>query len=201
MKFTPQLLAQVGSSQVADVTRFVDPLNQALERFKITNPVEIAALVGTFALESQRFTKTKEDLYYKDPARLAQIFKSQFDLNKDKAISAEEIERAKPYTRNPEALAVKLYNGFMGRGLGQITWEGNYRVVGQLCGMDFVSNPKLLEQPLEGTLASVAFWVHCDMGSTAADPTATRRKWNGKAMLALDEYKVLFAAAKKALGV
>ena len=66
---------------------------------------------------------------------------------------------AVPFSRNPEALANKVYGGrlgntapgdgwrYRGRGLIQVTGLDNYHLVEKVSGLRVVSNPDLLKQP------------------------------------------------------
>lgn len=176
-----------------------EPVLNALTNYAITDKAVIASFLATIAPESQNLSKVKEDLYYKDPERLAKIFLSKFDLDGDRKISPAEVEYAAQFTKNPEALNQKLYNGFCGRAIGQITWEGNYRTVGTQLGQDFVKNPTLLEDPVWSALASLAFFIHVGMPAVAGDADRSRRIWNGPAKLGVPEYKEYFKLAMDTL--
>jgi len=89
-----------------------------------------AHLLGQAHHESGGFKRTKEGLYYSTPERLMAVWPSRF----------KSVEAAQPYTKNPEALANKVYNGrmgneegssdgwkFSGKGFIQLTGRSNYR--------------------------------------------------------------------------
>jgi putative chitinase len=121
------------------------------------NRNRLAACVAQLVVESNRLQDVEEGLYYKDPLRLATIFRRSFDVNKNKLIDAADIAAATPFARNPKALSVKLYNGFHGRGLIQITWETNYVAYGTAVGRDIRGNPDLLLQPLDAVESACWF--------------------------------------------
>lgn len=183
----------------ANAAKYYQPMVNALANFGITDKAEIAAIMATIAIESDHLTKVKEDLYYKDGERLAKMFRRVFDVNNDKVISPEEIAYAEKFTRNSAVLAQKLYGGFMGRGLGQITWEGNYRRIGNMLGFDYVKHPELLEEPMHAAMSMVAFWVDGGFGKVAADPKAVRRLWNGPLALKTAEQTAFYNDAMKVL--
>ena len=63
-----------------------------------------AHLLGQVHHESGGFKKTKESLYYSTPERIQAVWPSRFPT----------VEDAKPYAKNPEKLAGKVYSGRMG---------------------------------------------------------------------------------------
>lgn len=183
----------------ANAARYYQPMVNALANFGISDNSEIAAIMATIAIESDHLAKVKEDLYYKDPERLANLFRRVFDTNNDKKISPEEVAYAAKFTHNSAALGQKLYGGFMGRGLGQVTWEGNYRRIGNMLGIDYVKEPELMERPDHAALSMVAFWVDGGFGKVAADPKAVRRLWNGPLALKTAEQTTFYNDAMKVL--
>lgn len=199
MILTLQQLQYTTGSTSANASLYLDQINNSFAAFDIRDRVEVAAFLSQIGHESQYLTKVEEDLYYRDPARIASIFKRVFDLNKDKVISPQELANAQPYARNPRLLAQKLYNNFQGRGLMQLTWEGNYRIIGDMVGKDYVNNPHLLLEPEDAALSAVAFWVHSGAGQFADDPVRVRTAINGRAMLGLDETRQMFARGLQAL--
>lgn len=151
---------------------FVPALNQAMARFDITSPVRLAAFIAQLGHESAHLTKLSESLYYKDPERVAQLFKYGFDLNKNGRVDAAEVEFAKAYTRNSEKLANRVYGGRYGngpeasgdgyryraRGAIGITFRDNYRLCGQALGLPLLERPELLEQPEGAALSAAWYW-------------------------------------------
>ncbi len=157
-----------------------------------------AAFLATLSVESKSreggLSATEEGLYYTDPLRVATIFKRVFDLNKDKKISQDEVENAKKYIRNPNALGQILYGGYYGRGLIQLTWEKNYRLYMEHSGVDVISNPHLLAEPEDAFRSACWFWENngCNEASEeTGDPTkdmwAVTGLVNGSARMHLEE--------------
>ena len=62
------------------------------------------------------------------------------------------------YVRNPQALSEKLYQGFHGRGLIQLTHKYNYESISKDLGIDFVNNKELLTNPKYACLSAGWFW-------------------------------------------
>jgi len=179
------------SASPANAVKYFDAFVSAAERFKVSDQTELAALCATISVESMRLTAVEEGMYYKDAGRLADIFPRAF-------ASAEE---AAPYCRNSAKLSSKLYNGFHGRGPIQLTWEHNYRLHGDLLGLNFVANPDVLLRPEEGMLAAFSFWAVNKCGEVAADMNEVTKRVNGPRRMHLQERMAQFAVAKQALGV
>jgi len=73
-----QTIAACTGSTLKDAWIYAQPLTSAMERFRIDTKLRQAAFLATAAIESQNLTKVEEDLYYKDPARLALIYPRAF---------------------------------------------------------------------------------------------------------------------------
>jgi putative chitinase len=114
---------------------------------------------------------------------MLEIFKSDFDVNKDKIISESEKLKAESLVGKPDEIANFVYanqngNGdelskdgskFKGRGYIQLTGRDNYSKFSQFIGEDCVSNPELVSTKYP--LVSAAFffnknnlWSICDKG-------------------------------------
>jgi len=142
--------------------------------------------------ETGGFDTYIENLMYTSAESLARVFKSDFDLNKDKVISPEELEFAEEYVRKPEAIANFVYanqngNGneksgdgwkFRGRGALQLTGRYNYLLFSQ-----FIKDPEIMNNPdlvaTKYAFESAMFyftrfglWKECDKGFSI--PTITR---------------------------
>lgn len=180
---TLTLKSETGSTD-ADAAKYIDGINEAMDRFEINTPERRAAFLATIQVESMSLAAVEEGLYYSDPARLALIFPRAFKTPAD----------AIPFARNPTALSQKLYNGFHGRGLIQLTWQANYKACGDALGVDFVSNPALLCTPRYAALSAGWFWqTHsCNEIADIDDMATITLHVNGPAKLALAERQADF---------
>lgn len=152
---------------------FFEPLNDALLRFDVRTVPQKAAFLAQCMHESQGLTKLEEDLFYSDPVRVATIFRTAFDLDRDKVVDPEEVERAKAYVRNPVKLGNVIYAGrfgngdeasgdgyrYRGGGLIHLTFRDNYRRAGAALGVDYEASPELVRQPVDAALTAAWFWA------------------------------------------
>ena len=117
---------------------------RAIARHYGLSPERGAHLMGQACHESGGFKLTRESLYYSTPERIQAVWPSRFAT----------VEDAKPYAKNPSALAGKVYNGrmgnkteeeaalFCGRGFLQLTGHDNYRAFASDMGLHTVmTNP------------------------------------------------------------
>ena len=55
------------------------------------------------------------------------------------------------------------YAPYYGRGPIQLTWEANYAAAGDWMGLDLVSNPDLVQQPVIGFQAAAWYWLNTNL--------------------------------------
>jgi putative chitinase len=142
--------------------------------------MELDDFLGQILHESHGLSQFCENLNY-SPERLCQVWSSRFPTLAD----------ARPYARNPEALANKVYGGrmgnvepgdgwrFRGRAPIQITGRANYAFVGDLMGQDLTVMPELLEQPRFALEACVLWWEDRIPDSMLGDPEKVTKRVNG----------------------
>ena len=133
-----------------------------LERMKkrgITNPFAQAAILSIVSKESG-FMPKSENLNYTSAEQLHKIFSHAFPT----------VESAKPYIKNPIAIANKVYGGkggnnapgdgfkYRGRGYNQITFKDEYKEYGDKIGVDLVNNPDSLNIPTVAADALIEFF-------------------------------------------
>ncbi|WP_295985271.1 glycoside hydrolase family 19 protein [uncultured Variovorax sp.] len=181
----PQLIAAGITPTVARV--LLPHLIVAFDRFEIDTPRRMAAFIGQYSHETSGFTRLEENLYYTDPGRIAQMFSA-----------LREVEKARAFTRQPKALANRVYanrngNGseasgdgwnYRGRGLPHLTGRGNYRAAGSALGLPLEQNPDRVAEPEAAVLVGAWYWKANGLNALADrwQLDAITRGINGAAM-------------------
>lgn len=160
---------------------------------------DLADFLPTILVESMHLERMEENLSY-SAERIVEVWPSRFATVND----------ARPYARNPEALANKVYGGrignvlpgdgwtYRGRSPIQITGRANYERVGDLMGQNLVGIPDLLSQPRFALEACIAWWEDKIPDSMLGETTSIRKRVNG-GTLGLAEVKALTVLVRKAL--
>ena len=163
---------------------WVEPLEEVFHRYEINTPERQAAFIGQCAHESMNFTKLEENMNYSAEG-LMKTWPSRFPT----------LEAAKPYHRNPEKIANKVYAGRMGngpeetgegwlyhgRGLIQLTGKDNYTLAGDALNMDFIHSPDYVLVPKYAALTAGWYWNKRQLNkeADAKDYTGMTKKING----------------------
>lgn len=145
----------------------------------IATPLRVQMFLATLAVETGGLRSIDENLNYTTAARLMAVWPSRFPTEAS----------ARPYIREPEKLANKVYanrlgNGppssgdgwrYRGGGFIQNTGRDNYRKVGH------EHDPETLRQPDAGFRAAVDWWVAtgCNEVADKDNPLLMRKKVNG----------------------
>lgn len=153
------------------------PLNDAMAEFGISDTAyRMATFLGQVAHETNQLRNIEENLYY-SPRRIFEVWPSRF----------ESIEKARPFSRNPEKLANRVYadrlgNGsegsgdgfrYRGRGLFQVTGRENYEIVGKAIDLPNLTDlPDKLLLPRYAAMSAGAFWSMKEL-NTLADTIET----------------------------
>lgn len=172
-------------------------MKKAMEYFKMT-PERAAHFFAQTSHESGGFTIFSENLNYSKEG-LLNIFKSDFDTNKDRKLSPTEIKVAEMLARKPEQIANFVYanqngNGgvssgdgwkFRGRGAIQLTGRSNYEAFSKhLNKPEIITNPDLVATEYSFESAMFFFdknklWSICDQGVNKSSILALTKKING----------------------
>ena len=140
------------------------------KKYQIDTPLRIAHFMAQIEHESG-LKPIAENLNY-SYERLLEIFKTDFDVNKNRVLSEEEKSLAKKIAKNPEKIGNFVYanqngNGgvssgdgfkFFGRGFIQITGRYNYQMLTNDTKIDFINNPDLLLQEPNAIISALWFW-------------------------------------------
>jgi putative chitinase len=202
---TPEILIAVDSRSTLNATKVAAALNIACREFNITDPAEVAALIGVCTVETGGWNVLAENLNYSTAAQLVKIFPSRF---------ANEAA-ATPYLHAPEKLANHVYanrngNGdeatgdgwrYRGRGYIQITGRRNYAACMLALYGRSDADPDLLLTP-EGAARSAAwFWVttHCGQALRTSGMDAVTRIVNGPGMAGAANRAAYYAKARRLL--
>ena len=197
MKPESPLLVAAG---VKDPAKWLDAVVETCVEFEINTPQRIAAFLAQTAHESGGYTMLTENLNYK-AATLAACWPNRFAvLGADKKPVKENGKLVPTAVANsiagkPELIANLVYssrmgNGpaesgdgwlFRGRGLKQLTGRDNVTRCGVALGVDFVSNPDLLLEPLYAARSAGWFWKTNNLSKFAdvGDMEGMTKKING----------------------
>lgn len=140
-------------ARAARMEPFVDSLNAAMEEFEINTPMRAAAFIAQVAHESGGFRYVQE-------IAPGTAYEGRADLG-----NVEPGDGAR----------------YKGRGLIQITGRSNYSACGVALGRDLVSQPELLEQPVDAARSAAWFWQKHGLNelADAGDFERITRRING----------------------
>ena len=221
MDITAQQLLQIlpNAGPVAGV--FVPVLNTAMSRYQIVSTRCIAAFIAQVGHESGHLTRLVENLNYSADG-LANTWPSRYAELDGKGgyvkVVVKDKLRNKPNALGlslcgrPEQIANIVYGNRMGntapgdgwkyrgRGLIQLTGKANYRLCGEILGLDLLTHPELLEKPQHACMAAAWFWGSnglCPLADKGDFETITRRVNGG--ITGLADRQALYALALKVL--
>jgi len=181
-----------------------EALELARRNSTVTTKARLCCFLGQVFVETQGFARMKENLDYRDPARLDSIFSAVHGIEDAKALIA----------KGEEAIANRVYanrlgngdeasgDGFRYRGGGykQLTGRENYRNFGKMVGVDLEEKPELARNPVTAASIAFAFWdaKHCSPLADSMDIGTITLRINGPARLGL---KARRDATMAALGI
>lgn len=154
------------------VMRYHGAINLTLHRYEINTAERIAAFLAQVGHESGRLLYAREIW---GPTAAQQRYEGRSDLG--------NIQRGDG-------------KRYMGRGLIQITGRANYQQVSDALGVDFVSNPELLESTLYASLSAGWYWDsrRLNRWADSGDFERITRRINGGVNGLEDRYALLEAA-------
>jgi len=210
MKPESPLLVAAG---VKDPAKWLDAVVETCVEFEINTPQRIAAFLAQTAHESGGYTMLTENLNDK-AATLAACWPNRFAvLGADKKPVKENGKNVPTAVANaiagkPELIANLVYSGRMGngpaesgqgwayrgRGLKQLTGKYNYEKCGLGLGVDLVSNPDLLLEPMYAARSAGWFWKANSLSTFAdkGDMEGMTKKING-GLIGIDDRKARYA--------
>lgn len=138
-----------------------------IERMKIkgvTNKFAQAAILAVASKESAFITKSENSYANTDNARIRSIFGKRLAKYDDTQLTTLK----KNYNAFFDAVYGLVQYGqslleghkYVGRGFNQITFKGNYKMIGEGIGVDLVANPDRLNEPLVAADALIYFFTH-----------------------------------------
>jgi putative chitinase len=200
-----QLVAAGVKRDVAE--RWLPHVQNALARYGIETPRQVAAWLAQCAHESAGFAVLTENLNYSADT-MAVVWPTRFavqepDPKRPGKTKAKKDAKGKNIPnkfalalhRKPEMIANAVYsnrmgNGplesgegfkFRGRGLKQLTGKDNHARASKALGVDLVANPDLLLTPQYAALSAAWFWAEnkCGPLADADDFVGLTKKING----------------------
>ena len=166
------------AAKIKNPDKWLQPIIDTCVEFEINTPQRIAAFLAQTSHESGGYTMLTENLNYK-AATLAACWPNRFaEIGSDKKPKKDAkgalipTKVAQSIAGKPELIANLVYssrmgNGapqtgegwkFRGRGLKQLTGKDNYARCGRDLGVDLVSNPDLLLEPIYAARSAGWFW-------------------------------------------
>lgn len=171
------------STHKATLEKYIDALNEALEKYEITTPKRIAMFMSQIGHESGGLTIVEENLNYR-PERLKVIFPKYFS-------NVDPTE----YAHNPQKIANRVYanrmgNGneqsgdgykFKGRGFIQLTGHDNYASLAHALDMTIDEVVEYMLTPEGACMSACWFWSTHNLNAfaDAGDCLGATKRING----------------------
>jgi putative chitinase len=147
------LLLSVAPAAKERIPLFLAPLNDAAHRYDINTSARMAAFIAQIMHESGELKHVRE------------------------------LANGAAYEGRSDLGNTELGDGprFRGRGLIQVTGRANYRKCGSALGVDFLSSPEKMEEPVYAALSAGWFWRERNLNELADrwEFTVMTRRING----------------------
>lgn len=185
---------------VKDPAKWLEAVQKTCDEFEINTPQRIASFIAQTAHESGGYTMLTENLNYR-AATLAACWPNRFAVLGANKKPVKENGKLVPsgvansIAGKPELIANLVYSSRMGngpaesgegwkyrgRGLKQLTGKDNYTRCGTALGLDLVSNPDLLLEPMAAARSAGWFWKNNNLSTfaDAGDIKGMTKKING----------------------
>ena len=172
------VLARCTGARLDRAQRFEEPLTAAMQEFGITTAGRQAMFLANVGHESGGL-KWLTELW--GPTIAQQRYEGRKDLG-----NVQPGDGAR----------------FKGRGLLQTTGRANYEALSRALGVDYVSEPERLADPVDASRSAGYFWQSHDLNrwADAGDFLTVVKRING-GYNGLSERQILWAAGKAALGL
>lgn len=212
-------IANLQAAKVKNPEKWIDAVVATCQEFEIDTPQRIAGFLAQTSHESGGYTMLFENLNYR-AATLAACWPNRFAvLGADKKPVKENGKLVPTAVANsiagkPELIANLVYSNRMGngpaesgegwkyrgRGLKQLTGKDNYARCGTSLGVDFVSNPDLLLEPLYAARSAGWFWKANALSTFAdtGDIKGMTKKING-GLIGYEQRQALYDVCLKSV--
>lgn len=145
MNITAEQLAEIMACPIERANTWYIPLSSAMQEFEINTPARASMFLANVGCESDRFRYTQEIW---GPTVQQERYDDRADLGNTKQ---EAIDIAYDNNDTPGHF-------YKGRGLLQTTGYNNYCEVRDALGIDCVTNPALLSDPINAARSAGYFW-------------------------------------------
>jgi len=189
MNLTPAIIAAGCGATQMRAAQWVQPIQEACDKYQIAEPLDVAAFLATIGVESVYLGYTQEIW---GPTQAQRAYEPP-------STKATELGNTQPGDGHL----------FCGRGLIQITGRRNYTLAAVGLDLDLLNHPELLEQPANAAMSAGWYWFNRKLSTLAlagnflgvsravnlgsATSKAMPNGWVDRA--------ALYGAAKKALGI
>lgn len=210
-------IEQLQAAKIKNPEKWIDAIIATCQEFEINTPQRIASFLAQTSHESGGYTMLSENLNYR-AATLAACWPNRFAvLGADKKPVKENGKLVPTAVANSiagkaELIANLVYssrmgNGpaesgegwkFRGRGLKQLTGKDNYTRCGSSLGVDLVSNPDLLLEPMYAARSAGWFYKTNNLSSFAdiGDIKGMTKRING-GFIGLEQRQSLYDSCLK----
>lgn len=210
-------IEQLQAAKIKNPEKWIDAIIATCQEFEINTPQRVASFLAQTSHESGGYTMLSENLNYR-AATLAACWPNRFAvLGADKKPVKENGKLVPTAVANSiagkaELIANLVYssrmgNGpaesgegwkFRGRGLKQLTGKDNYTRCGSSLGVDLVSNPDLLLEPMYAARSAGWFYKTNNLSSFAdvGDIKGMTKRING-GFIGLEQRQALYDSCLK----